>query len=281
MHTIDLLVAVRREHSARYYKHLSAHKDFKLELVSDNRDALEILSDRDRRVDVFIVDNGLSGADELIADLRQTHSRLLIVLVDEEADFGIPGQADDISTEPFEDEDLIRRIHRLMSDRQLETLRADSLPAVRIFAKKLRTASGEGGKYQAAVEACQEMGYDYVGYYRLENLDPFNVTLKAQTGPNAITAIMPKQAAAEDIIGWVSKTGQSRIAGAQDTPTHPLVSRGRLGAAACVPVDFSGTRYGVIIACREEPNSITKEQVMMLELISVQLASSISKESIG
>jgi hypothetical protein len=281
MPSIDLLAAVRREHAGRYYKNLSTHKDFKLEIVSDTRDALDILSDRDRRVDVLVVDNGLGGTDDLIADLRQTYPRLLIVLVDEEADFGIPGQADEISTEPFENEDLIRRITRLMSDRQLETLRADSLPAVRVFAKKLRTASGEGGKYQAAVEACQEMGYDYVGYYRLESLNPFSLTLKAQTGPNAITAIMPKQAAEEDIIGWVSKTGQSRIAGAQDTPTHPLVSRGRLGAAACVSVDFSGTRYGVIIACREQPNSINQEQVMMLELISVQLASSISKESMG
>jgi GAF domain-containing protein len=281
MPSIELLVAVRREHSARYYKNLSIQKDFKLEIVSDTRDALEILADRDKRVDVFVVDNGLGDTDDLIADVRHSYPRLLIILVDEEADFGIPGEADEISTEPFENDDLIRRIGSLMSDRQLETLRADSLPGVRAFAKKLRTATGEGGKYQAAVEACQEMGYDYVGYYRLETLDPPNLILKAQVGPNAILAIMPKQASPDDIIGWVSKSGQSRIAGPQDTPTHPLVARGRLGIVACVPVVFSGTRYGALIACREQPNSINQENVLMLELVSAQLAAAISRESIG
>ncbi len=281
MPSIDLLVAVRREHAARYYKNLSAQKDLKVEIVSNTHDALDILADRDKHVDVFVVDNGLGDTDDLIADLRHTYPRLLIILVDEEADFGIPGQADEISTEPFENDDLIRRIGSLMSDRQLETLRADSLPGVRAFAKKLRTATGEGGKYQAAVEACQEMGYDYVGYYRLETLNPVNLTLKAQVGPNAILAIMPKQASADDIIGWVSKSGHSRTAGPQDNPTHPLVAKGRLGCVACVPVTFSGTRYGALIACREQPHSINQENVMMLELVSVQLAAAISKESIG
>jgi GAF domain-containing protein len=281
MPSIDLLVAVRREHAGRYHKNLSSHKDLKVEIVSNTQDALDILADRDKHVDVFVVDNGVGDTDDLIADLRHSYPRLLIILVDEEADFGIPGQADEISTEPFENDDLIRRIGSLMSDRQLETLRADSLPGVRTFAKKLRTATGEGGKYQAAVEACQEMGYDYVGYYRLETLNPINLTLKAQVGPNAILAIMPKQASADDIIGWVSKSGQSRIAGPQDTPTHPLVARGRLGSVACVPVVFSGNRYGALIACRELPDSINRENVMMLELVSAQLAAAISKESIG
>jgi hypothetical protein len=282
MASIDLLVAVRREHAARYYKNLSGQKDLKLELVSDTHDALEILADRDKHVDVFVVDNGFGNTDDLIADVRHSYPRLLIILVDEDADFGIPGEADEISTEPFENDDLIRRIGSLMSDRQLETLRADSLPGVRAFAKKLRTATGEGGKYQAAVEACQEMGYDYVGYYRLDTLiNPPSLTLKAQVGPNAILAIMPKQASPDDIISWVSKSGHSRIAGPQDTPTHPLVAKGRLGVVACVPVVFSGTRYGALIACREQPNSINQENVLMLELVSAQLAAAISRESIG
>ncbi|MFN8376082.1 MAG: GAF domain-containing protein [Anaerolineae bacterium] len=281
MASIDLLVAVRREQAARYYKNLSPQKDIKVEIVSDTQDALDILADRDKHVDVFVVDNGLGSTDDLIADLRHTYPRLLIILVDEEADFGIPGQADEISTEPFENDDLIRRITSLMSDRQLETLRADSLPGVRAFAKKLRTATGEGGKYQAAVEACQEMGYDYVGYYRIESHDPLSLTLKAHVGPNAILAIMPKQASPDDIISWVSQSGHSRIAGPHDNPTHALVARGRLGCVACTPVVFGGVRYGALIACREQPNSINQENVMMLELVSAQLAAAISKESIG
>jgi GAF domain-containing protein len=201
--------------------------------------------------------------------------------VDEEADFGMPGQADEISTEPFENNDLIKRITRLMSDRQLETLRADSLPAVRQFAKELRKGSGEMGKQQAAVAACKDLGYDYVAFYRLENSNPPTVTLKAQDGPAPIQAVAPKAAAPDDLLMWVAQNGQSRITGPQDSPNYPLVAKGRLGAAVCVPVIFSGNRYGVLIACREMPNSITQENVLMLELVTAQLAAAISKEIIG
>ena len=90
-----------------------------------------------------------------------------------------------------------------------------------------------------------------------------------------------QQASPDDIIGWVSKSGQCRIAGPQDTPTHPLVAKWRLGIVACVPVVFSGKRYGALIACREQPNSINQENVLMLELVSAQLAAAISRESIG
>ena len=96
-----------------------------------------------------------------------------------------------------------------MSDRRLETLRADTMPPVREFAKKLRKAVGESGKQQAAVSACRDLGYDYVAFYRLESLDPLQVTLKAQDGLAPIQAVAPKQATADDIIGWVATTGQS------------------------------------------------------------------------
>jgi hypothetical protein len=281
MSSVDLLVTVRREHASRYYKGLSAHKDFRVQIVSDVKDALELLADKDKHVDVFVIDNNMGDVYELISELRQTYPRLIIVLVDEEADFGMPGQADEITTEPFENDDLARRINRLMSDRRLETLRADSLPAVRTFAKQLRTATGEGGKYQVAVEACKQMGYDYVAYYRLDSAEPLQVTLKAQDGSNPIKSVAPKQGTNEDIIGWVGKNGQSRVAGPTDTPTHPLVAKGRLGAVACVPVVFSGKRYGVLVACREQPGTINQENVMMLELVSSQLAAAISKENIG
>ncbi|MEO8611223.1 MAG: GAF domain-containing protein [Chloroflexota bacterium] len=281
MSNVDVLVAVQRENASRYYKNLSAYKDFRVQMVSDTGDAFNILADRDQHIDVLVLDNGLGYIYEFIQDLRHSYPRLFIVLVDEEADFGMPGQADEISTEPFENNDLIKRIARLMSDRQLETLRADSLPAVRSFAKELRKASGEMGKQQAAVAACKDLGYDYVAFYRLENTNPPTVTLKAQDGPAPIQAVAPKAAAPDDLLMWVAQNGQSRITGPQDSPNYPLVAKGRLGAAVCVPVIFGGNRYGVLIACREMPNSITQENVLMLELVTAQLAAAISKEIIG
>jgi hypothetical protein len=278
MSNVDVLVAVRREEASRYYKNLSAYRDFRVQMVSDTGDAFNILADRDQHIDVLVLDNGLNHIYEFIQELRHSYPRLFIVLVDEEADFGMPGQADEISTEPFENSDLIKRITRLMSDRQLETLRADSLPAVRQFAKELRKASGEMGKQQAAVAACKDLGYEYVAFYRLDNNNPPGLTLKAQDGPAPIQAVAPKVAAADDIMTWVSQNGQSRIAGPQDSPNYPLVAKGRLGAVVCVPVIFSGNRYGVLIGCREVPNSITQENVLMLELVTAQLAAAISKE---
>lgn len=281
MASVNILVAVAREDASRYYKNLSAHQDFHVEIVSNVNDALDVLADRDKQVDVFVVNNNLGHVYDLITELRQSYPRLLIVLVDEEADFAMPGQADDISTTPFEDDDLIRRVTRLMSDRQLETLRADSMPAVRQFAKQLRKAAGELGKYQSAVSACRDLGYDYVAFYRLESVDPLQVSLRAQEGPTAIQAVAPKQASPDDLVSWVAQSNQSRIAGPQDTPNYPLVAKGRMGAVACVPVVFGSTHYGVLVACREQPNSITQENVLMLDLVSAQLAAAISKENIG
>jgi|FLYN01.1.fsa_nt_gi DNA-binding NarL/FixJ family response regulator len=282
MAAVNILVAVRREDAGRYHKNLSAHQDFRVvEIVSNLNDALDILADRERHIDVLVVDNQLGHVYELIMELRHSYPRLLIVLVDEEADFAMPGQADEISTTPFEDNDLTRRITRLMSDRQLETLRADSMPAVRQFAKQLRKAAGELGKYQSAVSACRDLGYDYVAFYRLESLDPLQVSLRAQDGPNAIQAIAPKQASPDDLVTWVAQSNQSRIAGPQDNPNYALVAKGRLGTVACVPVVFGSARYGVLVACREQPNSITQDNVLMLDLVSAQLAAAISKESIG
>jgi DNA-binding response OmpR family regulator len=277
----DVLIAVRREDASRYYKNLSPQKDLRLQLVSDKTDALDVLANPDRHVDVLVIDNQLGSVFELITELRHSYPRLFIIIVDEEADFGLPGQADEISTMPFANNDLVRRITRLMSDRQLETLRADSLPAVREFAKRLRKAVGESGKHQAAVAACKDLDYDYVSFYRLESLDPLKITLKAHEGTPPIQAAAPKQAAPDDVITWVAQTAQSRIVAPEDEPNYLLVKRGRMGAAACVPVVFSDSRYGVLVACRERPGTINHEHVLMLELVCAQLAAAISKESIG
>jgi hypothetical protein len=274
----DILVTVRRENASRYFQNLSAQPEFRVKLVTNIPDALELIADRDKHFDLIVFDNGLERVFEIVTDLRHTHPRLVIVLVDEEADFAMPGQADDVSTDPFTNDDLARRINRLMSDRRLETLRADTMPPLREFAKQLRKSVGETGKQQAAVAACRTLGYDYVAFYRVESLDPLQVTLKAQDGPAPIQAVAPKQASADDIMGWVAKSGQSRIASpADELNNYPLVRRGRLGAVACTPVGTT-SRYGVIVACMNEPNSITQQQLLLLELVSAQLAAVIAKE---
>lgn len=79
-------------------------------------------------------------------------------------------------------------------------------------------------------------------------------------------------------MSWVIKNGQSRLAGPEDSPNHPLVARGRLGAVACVPVTFSGVSYGVMVACNDRPNSMDQENVLMLELVAAQLAAALSRE---
>jgi hypothetical protein len=281
MSSISVLVAVRREHAARYYKGLSNQQNFQLEIVSAIQDVLDTLGNSDKHVDVLILDNGLGAIYELIDEVRLTHPRLFIIIVDEEADFGTPGQADEFTTEPFTDNDLIKRITRLMSDRKLETLRADSLPAVRQFAKELRNAVGELGKLQTTVNVCKNLGYDYVAFYRLENPETLSMTLRAQAGPAPIQSIAPKATSDNDLMTWCLSHEQNRIAAPQDTPNHPLVAKGRLGAVACVPVLFGGHRYGVLAAFRDQPGTITQDDIMMLELVAAQLGSTITKELSG
>lgn len=281
MTAVEILVAARREVANQYYKNLSAQPDFRVQIVSALEDVPDTLADQSKHVDILVLDNQIGHTFELVNEIRHSYPRLFIILVDEEADFGMPGRADEISTDPFKDNDLIRRITKLMSDRQLETLRADSLPAVRQFAKELRHAAGEGGKQQVTVTACKNLGYDYVAFYRMVNANPITLVLKAQDGPAPIQAVSPKESEAQDLITWVLQHGQSRVAGSGDTPNHPLVTKGRLGAVACVPVSFSGNRYGVLAVFREEAGSISEEQVMHLELMAAQLGSAISKELIG
>jgi DNA-binding NarL/FixJ family response regulator len=274
---INLVVAIPREDASRYYKNLTAHKDLNLQIVTDASAALEALTDRDPKIDMLVLSQTLTNAYALVEEVRETHPRLLIVLVDEQADFALPGQADEISTEPFSNDDLVRRINRLMSDRQLDTLRADTMPAVREFAKHLRTAVGDYGKADAAVSALRALGFDYVAFYRIESLAPMTITLKLQQGETNLQMGAPAEATANDIIGVVAKSGQSRSAGPQDTVSHPLVQRGRLSAVTCVPVGMT-TRYGVLV-CGKLANAFTQEQVLAMELISAQFAASISKDA--
>jgi GAF domain-containing protein len=281
MGQVDVLAAVPQEKASVYHKNLSLVQDFRLHIVTAISDALDLLADREQHIDVIVLDVSLGAVYELIDDLRHSYPRLFIVMVDEDADFGTPGYADALSTAPFTDNDLVKRITRLMSDRQMETLRADSLPAVRSFAKELRAAIGQAGKEQTAVTAIRTSGFDYVAYYRLEDEAALRLTLRAQAGPKPIEAIAPRSAAPDDLMTWVCQKGQSRITTPPDAPNHPLVARGRLGTAACVPVLFSGQRFGVIVACNDQPGSITQDKVMMVELVAAQVAAAISREMSG
>jgi GAF domain-containing protein len=264
----DILVTVRSKYAARYAQLLSGYPELGVRVARSLDQALDLLSDRSHPVDLLVLDNGLSGVFELVADLRQTYPRLLIVLVDEEADFAMPGQADDISTDPFTDGDLVRRISRLISDRHLETLRADSMSPLREFVKKLRKADGEREKLHVAVSACREIGYEYVAVYRLDSLDPLQITLQAQEGEP------PLKASPSGIIASVARNGQSRLA---TPPTDGTAPAGRLSAVACTSIGMT-SRYGVLVACRTTPNTITQPQVTLLEMISAQLAAALAKE---
>ena len=277
---IHVLAAVRLPSVARFRENLSKDTKLKVTVVTSEASARELLGNTDKRTDVFVVDNGLGNVFELVKELRQTYPRLLILLVDEEADFGMPGRADDVSTEPFKDDDLIRKIKRLAEERRLETLRTDALPPVRTFARSLRKANKGLGKQQAAVEAVKELGYDYVAFYSVAPTEPPSLSLGAQVGPNAITSMIPARADYSGLLGWVATNGQSRIVGPGDQPNHMLVEKGKYGAAACVPVGAT-LRFGVVLACREQPGSIKTENVLMLELIGTQLASALAKEQRG
>jgi hypothetical protein len=274
--SITLLVAARTESAQRYETSLALSRLFELKIVTTLNEVSAQL--KQAVPDALAIDNGLEGTFEFIQQARLHYPRLLIVLVDEDADFALPGQADDVSIDPFTNDDLVRRIKRLMADRQMDTLRADSMPPIREFSKRLRKATGEIGKGHAAVSACRELGYDYVALYRLDSLEPLKVTLRAQDGAQNIHAVAPKQGSDDDLIGWVARAGQSRIASKQDTQTHPLIRKGRFAIGAGIPVGVAN-RYGVLIVCKEQPNSITQQHVLMLELLCTQLAALIARET--
>ncbi len=277
MSTLRLLAAVLPQARQRYAVLLGAQDSFEVAYASSPAEIQTHLARPDARTDVLIVDQALGGVFELVRGLRQAYPRLLIILVDQEADISIPGHADDVSTDPFTNDDLIRRIRRLVQERQTETLRADALPSIRTVAKQLRQASGLMGKADAAVKAILELGYDFVAFYRVEATSE-TLILSATAGPEAITSIAPDQQKRTTLPGWVAENGLSRIAAPTDDPNYSLVARGRLGAGVCVPVG-SPERYGVLVAGRDRPGSITQENVMLLELVSAQLAAALARET--
>jgi GAF domain-containing protein len=276
---IHVLAAVPVAARPRYQENLGAEFQLRLTVVTSEDDARALLADPQQHTGVLVVDSGLGDVYELVRSLRQSFPRLLIVVVDEGADFSLPGQADEVSVEPFENDDLIRRIKRLAQERSLETLRADALPPVRAFAKSLRRAGPGQARQQAAVEAIQELGYDYVAFYSMLPADPPSLKLGAQIGPEDLTGSAPQQQDAHtSLVGWVTQNGQSRIVASRDEPNHPFIRQGRFQAGVCVPVGTT-MRFGAILACRQQANSITQQNVMMLELVSAQLAHALARQA--
>jgi DNA-binding response OmpR family regulator len=276
--SLQLLIAVPPKSLERFQQELSLEPQFALNFVHDLEAGGRALREPSRQTDVFIVDNSLGDTYDFIKDIRHSYPRLIIILVDEGADFALPGRADDISTTPFQNHDLITRIKRLNEDRRLQTLRADALPPVRSFAKAILAAGKGKSKQQAAAEAVHELGYDYVAYYSVSRADNPTLLLVAQTGEEDLLKIAPKNPDYQDsLMGWVVQNGQSRTVGPEDSPNHPFIVKRRLESAVCIPVG-TALRFGVLLACRQEPTAISSENVMMLELISAQLASALAKE---
>ncbi len=275
---LNILVAAQSHSAERYQTGLSKEPQFSIKVVSDLNQARQALDDPTQQTDVYVIDNGLGDTYDIIKEIRHSYPRLIIILVDEDADFAMPGRADDISTSPFTNDDLITRIKRLTEDRRLQTLRADALPPVRLFAKAVQSAGKSKSRQQAATEAVQQLGYDYVAYYSVTRSENPTLILVAQCGEDEVTKLAPKHPEYQDsLVGWVAQNGQSRTVSPNDDPNHPFVAKRRFESAACVPVGTT-LRFGVMLACRTAPNAISQENVMMLELVSAQLASALAKE---
>jgi hypothetical protein len=274
---IHTLVALRIASLGRYRENLAKDPKIKATIVTSEEAARTHLSNPDKRTDIFVVDNGIGNVFDWIKEVRQMNPRLLILLVDEEADFVTPGRADEVTTTPFKEDDMLKKIKRLAEERSLATLRADSLPEVRNFAKALRKATKSVGKQQAAVAAIKDLGFDHVIYYEVVPGPPPAFTLGAQIGPNAVMGVVPVRADYDGVLGHVAKTGESKIVRPGSSPSHFLIEKSRYAALMAVPVGTT-LRFGVLMAFTERPDAVREERMVMIELICAQLASGIAKE---
>lgn len=274
---IYVLATIPRESLTRFRDLFAREPQISPVFVTRQQEAMEHLADPQTRTDVLVLDARSGDTFDFVRQLRHTYPRLLIVLVDEEADFGLPGQADEISVTPFAGDDLLRRIKRLVEERRLETLRADTLPPVRQLAKVLVRARTPEAMIRAAVEVIHDLGYDYVAFFSPDPAAPGQLALRTQIGPPSLTGIAPQQQSQDGtLVGWVAQTGQSRTVGPTDRPNHPFIEGTSLQSGVCVPVG-AALRFGALLACRAQPHSIPQKHVMLLELISAQLATALAK----
>ncbi len=248
-------------------------------MVTTGEAVSEALGNAHELPDILVVEYALGDVYALINTLRERYPRLLILLVDEDADFGMPGRADEVSVEPFRDDDLLKRIKRMTEERRLDTLRTDVLPQIRMFAKSLRRATSGYARQQAAVAAVRALGYDYAAIYQASPSDPGSLTLAAQDGPRELVdGASQHESGGESLAAWVARNGQSRVVMPGMEPSHVFLREGCFGSGVCVPIGAT-FRFGVIFACRSEPGSITQQAILMLELVSAQLASALAKQS--
>lgn len=280
MSNINLLVAVELKKSVRYREELAKESSFNITIVTSIEQVHQTLKDKSKPTGVLVVDNALGDVFELVKTLRQNYPNLLIIEVDEEADFSLPGQSDDVSNTPFENDDLIKKIKRLVEDRRLETLRADSLPSVRSFAKSLMQAKGSLAKTKAAVDAVMTLGFNYVAFFKMTPTDPPSASVVTQDGDETVKRIAPQKLSNKSIIGHVAETGETKIVNPEDEINHPFVARGKFRQGMAVPVG-NNMRFGVLFAAQDGPDEILKESVLMVELISAQLASALARDNAG
>ncbi len=279
MARLSVLVAVQREQAERYREHLSPQEEITIVTVTSEEKVRDILAAPEYSFDAMVIEAALCDVPALLRDVQRDHPALLTILVDEGADFAMPGRAHDISTDPFDNDDLVRRIKRLAEERRLETLRADELAPVRSFARQIRKATGGQSKQDATVRAVQELGFDYVGYFAADWLvDPPVLLTVAQVGPPRIMRTMPRQQPLEGLLGWVAQRGESKLVGPDDEINHKLVADGRFASAACVPVGIN-LRFGVLLACRQETGAISAQDIVMLEVVAAQLAAALAAEA--
>lgn len=279
--TIHVLVMTHEQCAARYHEHFAWEGQMVLSVVTSDAAARERLDDPNVRTDILVADCALNNAADvyrLVNTLREQHPHLLILLVDEEADFAMPGHADEVTVAPFEDGDLIKRIKRLAEERRLETLRTDVMPQVRAFARALRRTKTVRARQEAAVEAVLSMDYDYGAVYQADEFDPGRLTLAVQDGPQHALDAAPRELTDPDALPvWVSRNGQSRVFQAGDGSGHPFADEGWFARGACVPIG-STFRFGVLVAARVQPQAIGQHQLFMLELIGAQLANALTRQ---
>ncbi|MCC7205750.1 MAG: hypothetical protein IT323_00495 [Anaerolineae bacterium] len=274
---IKLLVAVRPSAAAQYREHLEPDARLAATVVDSEAAAQTALNDEAGTPDVLAVDRALCDTNALLTELRRAHSRLMVIVLDEDADFATPGPADDISTDPWRDDELVKKILRLVEERSVATLRADALPGVRSFVKALRKATRPISKQQAAVSAVKELGFDHVAYYTILPGEALSLSLAAQACADEAEDALPLREDENGLAGWVARTGQSKMVRPGDTPGHPLLENGQYGAVVAAPVG-STIRFGVMLAFRAAGQAIGGDDIVMLELINAQLASALVRD---
>lgn len=279
MPAIPLLASVPRAWFPVYEATLTASGQYTVTLLSDGREALAALNDRSSHYDAVIIDSRLPDAGELLDEIADAHPRMIVVWVDESVNPPLRAKvhADHICTSPFEGDELEQRITRLLADRQLETIHANTALPVRELARLLRADDQPGDRFQIAVEACRTLGYDYAAFYRVDQQEPIVLKLAAQCGLEDMHLLVPLSASGSDLIAQVASNGESRILTHDTAADYLPVSVGELGSAALVAAGRA-VCFGVLVAGKIGDDGITTQNLTVLELVGAQLGAAISRE---